>query len=169
MKLLAMAVTIIMIMAISGRYTNSAWADDNYKDNSSKLKQLFIEYAKTPLDESIAIIAPILINSQVILPQKGAVQTAATGGKTYSLMTAKDKNGLTWYYAYTDTAELTKVFSAGTPYIEGNFLDVVRTIESDKSIGGIYINSGSDAFYLIPNEYFHILTEKAINSKDANS
>lgn len=68
--------------------------------------------------------------------------------------TSQDNRGGTWVYAYTNQAELSRVFPQGGRFAELSFKDFFAAIERDLRFAGIFINSGSDASCPIPRELF---------------
>ena len=57
-------------------------------------------------------------------------------------------------YAYTSRAEFTKAFPEGGAFAEMSFPDIFKIVETDQQFAGIYLNSASDARFLIPRELF---------------
>lgn len=118
------------------------------------LNKALAKNAHLPIEQSMANIGRLLFASEVLLPRSGDVNAAAGGGKNVSLLTAPDKFGREWFYAYTDKDELTRVFPEGVPFIVMRFEDFVLSIKDKKDIGGVFLNSGSQkSSFPIPMEF----------------
>jgi hypothetical protein len=130
-----------------------AWSGEEFSD-SSKLKQLIMIHSNSPVEQSISVIGPVLLNLEVMLPHKAGVKVLENGNQNISFMTGRDKNGQIWFYAYTDMAEFMKVMPRGTRYVVMKFRDILETARANDEVGGIMINSGSKDFYPIPSVLF---------------
>jgi archaellum component FlaF (FlaF/FlaG flagellin family) len=89
--------------------------------------------------------------------------------KDLQLKVASDPNGHLWVYVFSDQEELSKTFPNGSPFAEMAFIDLLATIGPDSRFGGIFINSNSDAKYLVPRELFSVVFNLIANPPDQKS
>jgi len=156
------AVFILIVMAGLGGGRAARAETVDRAPASSEAARLIAETSGLSMEESLPQIAPVLMRASVLLPGDSENEDGGTqANRSVTLLTARDKFGQEWFYAYTDEAELLKVFPEGARYVEMNFRDFLTTAESKPGIGGIFINSGSDDSYPIPKTFFSRLKQLA--------
>jgi hypothetical protein len=111
-------------------------------------KRVLVELRKMPIDQSIARAAKELATDTLLI----AVKTPDPSNIEFSV--ASDHEGRSWVYAFTDEEEFSKTFPNGSSFVEMTFANLLATVGPDDRFGGIYINSKSDAMYLVPRELF---------------
>lgn len=109
---------------------------------------MIAQYANVPLQESIGPVAREL----ALRPLFVAVKAATSDD--LELTVAADKQGHLWIYVFTDQEELSRVFTQGSAFAEMSLSDILATIGPNEQFGGIFINSKSEATYLIPRDFF---------------
>lgn len=123
-------------------------------EEASFLKTLLAENAELPVDQSMANVGPLLFASEVLLPKAGESTPDEDGRSSVALMTAPDKDGKVWFYAYTDEAELLRVFPEGVEFIAMTFSAFVNSVQEKEDLGGIFLNSGSqESAFPVPAEF----------------
>lgn len=120
-------------------------------DKGLSLKEILNANVGVPVKKSMPIVAEGLATAYVYVAIK------APTPEDIEFMMATDKNGKLWLYCFSDEEEFSKAFPSGGQFAEMAFADLFRTIEPESRFGGVFINSKSDAKYLVPREMFGVL------------
>jgi tetratricopeptide (TPR) repeat protein len=156
MKFKTLTFFLFCCFSMGNYFDLNAYSADTAVDSSLALKKLFHKYRETPLEYSIKKIAPVLFEANLLLVADGE-EKGDSKGAVFSFKANKDKNGQDWLYAYTDDKELERVMSFGDSVVKVKFSELLNIAKPYKNIGGIFINSGSEDFYLIPSTLFEEL------------
>jgi hypothetical protein len=128
-------------------------------------EEIIRQSANQPIVKSVSLVAASLVKQSVFL----ATDDVAEPGpkkvtlQRFSFKTAKDNQGRTWAYVYTNRAEFGRAFPSGGGYIEAAFEDFFHIVDKDAQFAGIFLNAGSDSAYVIPRELFHSMNEALQN------
>lgn len=102
-----------------------------------------------PVDQTIDRVTKALAQQPLLVSAK------ITDSGEIRFQVSQDGQGLLWVYAYTDEPEFSRAFPGGGPYAEMELVDVFTSIAANAQFGGIYINSKSDAMYVLPAQLFN--------------
>ncbi len=129
---------------------------------SLTLKDILKANKDAVVEKSMPIVAEGLATAYIFV----AVNTPTPDDIEF--MMATDKNGKLWLYCFTDEEEFSKAFPSGGQFAEMAFADLFRTIEPESKFGGVFLNSKSEAKYLVPREMFGYL-KKIIDRSSSES
>lgn len=112
------------------------------------VKELLEKYRETPIEESLRPIAQCLAGADMIV----ALEDLGPG--EFGFRVAADGDDQLWLYMFTDETEFSRVFPDGGKFGELSFVDLLNIVEADEQFGGMFLNSKSDAPYVIPRQLF---------------
>lgn len=131
-------------------------------------EQVIRHNANAPVGRSITPIASSLATQTIFVATDDTTTTQPTTVTPERLRfkTAKDNQGRTWAYAYTNQAEFSRAFPQGGGFAELSFNDFFGIVERTPDFAGLYLNAGSDASYPIPRELFGQVKEALTRPTD---
>lgn len=115
------------------------------------LKEILKANKDARVEKSMPIVAEGLATAYVY------VAVNAPTPEEIEFMMATDDAGKIWLYCFTDEEEFSKAFPKGGQFAEMAFADLLRTIEPENRFGGVFIDSKSEAKYLVPREMFGVI------------
>ena len=102
-------------------------------------EEIIRQNANSPVGQSITPIVSSLAQHSIFVATDEPTTTEPTTVTLGRLRfkTAKDNQGHTWAYAYTNQAEFSRAFPQGSEFAELSFKDFFAIIERDDQFRGI--------------------------------